>query len=48
MSPRSCHWLRVVENVLIWLSGEEEGEEEEGVGVNLNPYNRNQSHDIND
>ena len=46
MSPRSCHWLRVVENVLIWLSGEEE--EEEGVGVNLNPYNRNQSYDIND
>uniref|UniRef100_A0A1X7UZT5 non-specific serine/threonine protein kinase n=1 Tax=Amphimedon queenslandica TaxID=400682 RepID=A0A1X7UZT5_AMPQE len=21
VSPRSCHWLRVVENVLIWLSG---------------------------
>ena len=21
VSPRACHWLRVVENVLIWLSG---------------------------
>jgi hypothetical protein len=21
ISPRSCQWLRVVENVLIWLSG---------------------------